>query len=157
MLRSLVGSEMCIRDRSSPKGSPIKFNSSRSSPKGSPIDLSIRVDRSIPKGSHRRRPPLAGRRDAARLPTGRRAAGRLPIGRCAAARPQRVEVGSCMRQLFCAPSLFDGVLGVVGSHTPIHCDGGGTDLCSCLGVNRINFHMIFDGFYILFRSINRKT
>ena len=28
---------------------------------------------------------------------------------------------------------------------------------SCLGVNRINFHIIFDGFYIFFRPINRKT
>ena len=28
---------------------------------------------------------------------------------------------------------------------------------SCLGVNRINFHMIFDGFYIFVRPINRKT
>ena len=55
-------------------------------------------------------------------------------------------------------TLFDGVLGVIGAHTPNHCDlGWGEVVCSCLGGNRINFYMIFDDFYILFRPINRKT
>ena len=56
-------------------------------------------------------------------------------------------------------ALFDGVWGVVGVLAPNHRDrgvGGGV-VCSCPGVNRINFHIVFDGFYILFRPINRKT
>ena len=65
---------------------------------------------------------------------------------------------------------FWGFWGVVGGHTPNHCYRGvGGVVRSCRGVNRINlktiknhmkidnFHMIFDGFYILFRPINRKT
>ena len=43
------------------------------------------------------------------------------------------EVGSCMRQHSKPSSLFDGVLGFVGSHRPYHCD-------------RINFHIDFDDF-----------
>ena len=63
-----------------------------------------------------------------------------------------------MRQHSKGPSLFDRVLGVVESHAPIRCDGGvGAVVYSCLGVNRINFHVVFDDFYILFRPINRKT
>ena len=63
-----------------------------------------------------------------------------------------------MRQHSKVPLLFGWVLGIVGSHAPIHWDQGwGAVVCSCLGVNRINFYMIFDDFYILFRPINRKT
>ena len=63
-----------------------------------------------------------------------------------------------MCQPFRAPSLFDGVLGVVGSHTPNHCDRGVGGGCLQLPrVNRINFYIFFDDFYILFRPINRKT
>ena len=53
---------------------------------------------------------------------------------------------------------FWGFWGVVGAgHLTIVTGGWGGVVCSCPGVNRINFHIIFDGFYILFRPINRKT
>ena len=57
-----------------------------------------------------------------------------------------------------AAFLYDGLCWVVGFHRPNHCDRGvGGVVCSCLGVNRINFDIYFDGFYIFVRPIRRKT
>ena len=106
MLRSLVGSEMCIRDRSrvesidrsSPKGSPIDFRSSRAIDRAlrDPRSTFDRVDRSI-------EPWGIPDRSSRSSPKG------SPIDRALRDPRQRVEVGSCMRQ-HSKTALFDGFL-----------------------------------------------
>ena len=63
-----------------------------------------------------------------------------------------------MRQHSKTPHYLTGFGGLQGPiHLTIVTGGWGGVVRSCLGVNRINFHINFDGFYILFRPINRKT
>ena len=113
-----------------------------------PDRLSIRVDRLIePSGI----PDRSSRSSPLGSPIDR-------VDRALGDPRKRVEVGSSMRQYSKTPSLFDGVWGVVGRiHLTIVTGGWGVVVCSCLGVNRINFDIHFDGFFILFRPINRKT
>ena len=63
-----------------------------------------------------------------------------------------------MRQHSKTPHYLTGFWGLKGPiHLTIVTGGWGVVVRSCLGVNRINLYIIFDGFYILFRPINRKT
>ena len=104
-----------------------------------------------------------------RRPTAASAAGRRrPQNTIPLKGPNKEFPGGCWRivgrggivhaSTFKDTALVAGFGGLWGcKHLSIVTGGWGVVVCSCPGVNRINFHIDFDGFYILFPPINRKT